>query len=424
MVPILSRTKVFVAAIWGAVFLLAAVLVAVAPRVLAPVPALTPLPTLPPPGQQVAPVGAGPSPTGAAAPQGGVTPTPLPSPTPVPAIAGLAAPAANLDPLTGLTVSDANVLNRRPIAVKVVHYPRSVRPNQAGLTLADVVYEYYIEDGITRFIAVFYGQQAERVGPVRSGRYFDEHVARMYQSFLVYASADTRVNDYLLNTDLRPRIIIPAPANCPPLCRDTNIPGFNNVFLNTYLVADWAARNGVDNGRPNLRPTVFGPALSLGAQQAQKVFVWYSGYSYHFWEYRPDMERYLRYSDMVDAVGEQTPMYEIQRDALTGLPVMADNLVVLFVPHGFNNDFDRDDQLYRIDLMDSGRAVLFREGQAYEALWRRTAIDQPIQLTDPAYNPLPLKPGNTFYVVIPDESTLVRSASDWYFHAIIPGFGD
>ncbi len=418
---VLSRTKVIVSVIWGLILLLTAVLLVAAPRVLKPVPALTPLPTLPPPQDEPLPLGAAPSPTADLAPPGGAvipataTPTPgPPTPTPRP---------ANLNPLTGLTVSDANVLNRRPIAVKVVHYPRSVRPHQAGLTLADVVYEYYIEDGITRFIAVFYGNQAERVGPVRSGRYFDEHVARMYQSFLVYASADTRVNDYLLHTDLRPRIIIPAPANCPPLCRDTTIPGFNNVFLNTYLVADWAAQHGTDNAPPDLEMGVFGPAPTFNALNAQKIYVWYSGYSYHFWEYRPDMGRYLRYSDIVDAVGDQSPMYEIQRDDLTGLPVMADNLVVLFVPHGFNNDFDRDDQLYRIDLMDSGRAVLFREGRAYEAIWRRTAIDQPIRLTDPAYNPIPLKPGNTFYIVIPTESTVVRSASDWYFHAIIPGFG-
>ncbi len=421
MVFLLSRARFILGIIWLAVAVLAALLLWQAPRVLSAPPMLTPLPTFPPALPTAGPAETAPMPALTATAVSRPTATPLATPTSAPASVP---PAAYLNPLTGLPVSDVNLLYRRPIAVKVVHYPRSVRPHQAGLTLADVVYEYYIEDGITRFIAVFYGQQAERVGPVRSGRYFDEHIARMYQAFLVYASADTRVNDYLLHTDLRPRIIIPAPANCPPLCRDKQIAGFNNVFLNTYLVADWAARQGVENTRPDFSPGVFGPAPLVGGQEAGKVYVWYSGYSYHFWEYRPEMGRYLRYSDLVDAVGEQSPRYEIQRDDLTGLPVMADNLVILFVPHGFNNNFDRDDQLYRIDLMDAGRAILFREGKAYEARWQRTAIDQPIRLTDLAYNPLPLKAGNTFFVVLPTESTVVPSASGWYFHAVIPGFGD
>ena len=54
-------------------------------------------------------------------------------------------------------------MERRPLAIKVANYPRYIRP-QSGLTLADNVYEYYIEGGLTRFIAVFYGNNSEWVG--------------------------------------------------------------------------------------------------------------------------------------------------------------------------------------------------------------------------------------------------------------------
>ncbi|MEN9564193.1 MAG: hypothetical protein RIR73_2437, partial [Chloroflexota bacterium] len=59
------------------------------------------------------------------------------------------------NPLTGLPVSDPSFLQRRPLAIKIANSPDYVRP-QSGLTLADVVYEYYIEWGDTRFIAIFY----------------------------------------------------------------------------------------------------------------------------------------------------------------------------------------------------------------------------------------------------------------------------
>ncbi len=97
------------------------------------------------------------------------------------------------DPLTGLIPADPSLLDRRPIAIKISNYPRAIRP-QYGLNEADVVYEYYIEWLDTRFIGVFYGDNAKQIGPVRSGRYFDEHITRMYHSYYVFNYADPRVH--------------------------------------------------------------------------------------------------------------------------------------------------------------------------------------------------------------------------------------
>ena len=93
------------------------------------------------------------------------------------------------------------------MAIKVTNFPRSVRP-QYGLTLADHVYEYYLENLITRFIGVFYGNDASRVGPVRSGRFFDEHIVRMYKAIFVFAYADDRVVDPWSESDLRNFLVI------------------------------------------------------------------------------------------------------------------------------------------------------------------------------------------------------------------------
>src|SRR3989344_1632572 len=56
----------------------------------------------------------------------------------------------------------------RPIAVMIENHPEA-RP-QSGLSFADVVYEAVAEGGITRFMGVFYCQDAGIVGPVRSAR--------------------------------------------------------------------------------------------------------------------------------------------------------------------------------------------------------------------------------------------------------------
>ena len=58
----------------------------------------------------------------------------------------------NVNPLTGLVVDDPSRLERRPVMVKVSNFPRTGRPH-AGLSFADIVFEYYIGYGMNRFCA-------------------------------------------------------------------------------------------------------------------------------------------------------------------------------------------------------------------------------------------------------------------------------
>ena len=122
------------------------------------------------------------------------------------------------------------------MAIKVANYPRYIRP-QSGLTLADNIYEYYIEAGLTRFIAVFYGNDSEWVGPVRSGRYFDEHIQRMYQAYLVFKFADPREMNHFLLSDFYDFLVVPTNGSCPPfrLMESRNIEVYNNSYFNTIL---------------------------------------------------------------------------------------------------------------------------------------------------------------------------------------------
>ncbi len=61
-----------------------------------------------------------------------------------------------------------NLQSRKPLMVMIENHV-DARP-QAGLTNADLVYETLVESGITRFMAVFWGKDTEKVGPVRSIR--------------------------------------------------------------------------------------------------------------------------------------------------------------------------------------------------------------------------------------------------------------
>jgi hypothetical protein len=324
--------------------------------------------------------------------------------------------STNTNPLTGLTASKPELLERRPIAVKITQFPRLVRP-QSGLSLADVVYEYYIEDGLTRFIAIFYGNDAEMAGPVRSGRFFDEHIARMYQAFFVFKYADPRVYDYYLESDLKDYVVVPTIASCPPFqFGPTKRDAYNNVFFNTAKFKDCIAkRTEIENDRPTIRSSFFSNLTPRSGLIAQRIYTQYSSYDYNYWQYVPGENRYKRYQEVDDLKEGKNPSYAPLTDDLTGLPVMADNVVVLFVKHRFANKFEEEDEVYHIDMYGSGNAFVFRDGIAVEATWNRVQLDQPILLTSELGAPVYLKPGVTFFQVIGESSSIWQVDTDWHF---------
>jgi hypothetical protein len=328
----------------------------------------------------------------------------------------------SLNPLTGLPPSDPALMDRRPLAIKVANYPRYNRP-QYGLTLADNIYEYYIEAGLTRFIAVFYGNDSEWVGPVRSGRYFDEHIQRMYHAYLVFKFADPRVESYLETTpDVAPFLVVPTIGSCPPfrLKPDRDVEAYNNSYFNTLLWKDCVGKNGLENDRQMIRNGFFSEMMLFSELRGTRMYTYYSADSYNYWLYNSRTKQYIRYQELSDIRNGKPESYDQLIDAATGEAVHAANVVFLMVHHNFSNTFDEEDEVYQIDLVDSGEAYVFRDGMGVPARWIRTNRDQPLLLTTRNGAPIYLRPGITFYEVLGDASYVDQDGGEWHFHHATP----
>lgn len=106
------------------------------------------------------------------------TPSAIPTHTPVPTASVTATPqthlrpkpsgpdmqdfAAGVNPLTGMQVQDASLLNLPAVLVSISNMPPTARP-QAGLSFAPWVYELFIGEGTTRFLSVFYAGLPRRI---------------------------------------------------------------------------------------------------------------------------------------------------------------------------------------------------------------------------------------------------------------------
>lgn len=347
----------------------------------------------------------------AAPPEPTVTTAPtLPAPTAVlvtPEVVTQVGPTnfpPDVNPLTGLRVADPTVLDRRPIAVKVSQFPRRVRP-QSGLSLADLVFEHYAEAGVTRMTGLFLGNNAPKVGSIRSARLIDIVLAESYDALLVTSGSSQGVLNALARTPFYDRVIAEATGydECPPLCREGTEASTNNLFTSTSDLWATADQLGL-NGRQPLDGMAFFEEPPAGGAPAATVHVDFQlDYNVVEWRYDAATGRYARWVDS-DVVGTLVE----HLDAVNGQQLMADNIVVIYANHvttDIPEDFGNGGHCgYEIQVWGSGPAKLFRNGQAYDVTWVRFNQADVIGLIGAANQVIALKPGQTWFELIDFDS--------------------
>jgi len=352
-------------------------------------------------------------------PTAGVTSTP--SPTPLPGPFGPAGYPSNINPLTGLAVSDPNLLIKRPILVKVSNESPHVRP-QAGLQSADNVWEYQMENlAVTRFTAVFYGQSPERAGSVRSARLIDvNQLVDMYGGILVNSGASSnyhypgtppRVLELLRAAKWGDRVIsedyVRASYGSPYLLRVPDMPrpgtaDYHTLFAFPAEIWKLATEKGW-NQKPNLEGFAFNYALPAGGTPTTGVDIEYGSRGFkRSWRYDPASGKWLASLEDRQGAASDTP----DQDYLTGKQLAFDNVVIVYAAHypadfvEFQNE-DGSVQLpsIDIDLTGEGQCVLLRDGQRTDCIWKRVNKEGMLQFFDVNNHVMPFKPGQTWFDV-------------------------
>jgi len=324
---------------------------------------------------------------------------------------------ANIDPLTGLQVANPAILDRRPLAIKISNLPREIRP-QSGLSLADIVFDYYTEAGGTRFIALFYGTDASMTGPIRSARFFDGDIVEGYKAVLAFGGAWVDVLNRLEQSDFANRLVVEDPST--PLFRyDPN--GMNELMVSTSALSSYITQKGVDNGRQNLGGMYFQLQSPTSGQPVSRIYVHYAAETYNRFDYDPTSGKYLRFEDTVDDPNNgETEHYAQLTDKLTGGPVSFDNLVVLYVSNNFyKHSKPGANEVIDIQFEGLGTGYAFRDGLEYPVNWARNTNDV-VSLAVPSGGHYALKPGNTVFEIIGLNSNLKQSPQGWRFTHHMP----
>ncbi len=340
-----------------------------------------------------------------------------PSPTFSPSDAILITPSRTsiypegVNPLTGLDVSSPENLERRPLLIKVANSPRDVRP-QRGLSSADLVFEYYADDGTTCFSALFYGFNAEQVGPISPAHFIDLDFVRMYSASLAFGSATYEVRERINHSEVIDRMVSEYPAGCPPMCR-TDPTDLYSLYANTEDLQAYIEDLGVNQGQLLWGMTFERQAPEWG-ESADVLDIRYSLKTFTQWTYDNDTGMYLRSQETGADQEEVEPLI----DESSGLRVVAANVIVVFVPHEHHL---ADPEKLDIRLIGRGPALVFRDGRSYLVTWERIDLYGGLIFITDAGQSFPLKPGSSWIEIVGSTSRIEKPTDDaWLVRFNIP----
>lgn len=307
---------------------------------------------------------------------------PVPAPAPVQQKVTKPAPKpeAYYSLLTGERVPDKAALTAPVTAIMIENSPLA-RP-QSGLKDAEVVFEAIAEGGITRFLAIYQQAKPQLIGPVRSLRMYYIDWLAPYNASAAHIGGSANALREIRTSGYRD---IDQFFNAGTYWRATDRYAPHNVYtsferldaLNKakgYTESVFTSFARVD-GKPSDQPT------------ASTVNINFSSPAYNTaYAYDKATNRYLR------SIGG-APHLDREAGQISPAVVVALRVNMNLVME--------DGWREQIDTTGSGSAVIFQNGTAQEATWRKEARSTPLILTDQDGKEIPLVRGQTWIAAVP-----------------------
>ncbi|NBS28901.1 MAG: DUF3048 domain-containing protein [Actinobacteria bacterium] len=296
-------------------------------------------------------------------------------------------------PLTGAPLESADEIPNRPaLAVKMPNNPQALP--QTGLNEADVVFEEIINDGITRFAAVFHSQGSDPVGPIRSGRAQDVDIlSNLNSPLFAWSGGNPGVTRVINNSTLTSLSYVGGYGNSY-YRRDGRGGAPHNLFSSTDTL--WELAPDEFAIPPQIFPYMLpgevaeGDTASIIEIELDSILA--------RWDYDAASGRYLR-----------SEYGEPHMSELTG-QVSADNVVVLLVEYRQSTIDAKSPEAVTVG---SGQALIFTDGVVRTGVWQRSSNTDTWNLyTDETLSePLGLSEGRTWVELPRNNPENVRYVS-------------
>jgi len=266
-------------------------------------------------------------------------------------------------PLDGVKTDLASSL-RHPLGAIIENHP-DARP-QSGLSKASILYEAMAEGGITRFLAIFGTNEAEKVGPIRSARTYFVDWSRGYSAYLAHVGGNIDALDQIKSESV---LDLDQFRYSAAYYRDktVKVSSEHTVYSATADLRTQAEKNKYTTTN-NFKVFTFkdDPAKEspeyIALPESQKVVVDYSSAQYKVtFDYDKATNSYKR-----------TQAGVAHTDRATGAQLNPKNIVVMTVKK--TNITTRINEAgLKMDTVGTGKAVIFIDGKSITGTWSKTS---------------------------------------------------
>lgn len=286
--------------------------------------------------------------------------------------------------------------NHRVMAVVIDNVAMS-RP-QTGLSKADIVYEFRVEGGITRYLAFYYDEPPAVIGPVRSARHYFLPYIQEHHAFLIHYGGSPRAWNDLVVMGINHLDGID-PNTQSIFFRSTSRKAPYNAYVSTEKARKMAEMNGWGFGNhENSRVLFFSP----GAEIRGEKNVHHLEISFHIstkvlnsvsWDYDDSRGVYLR------SIND-----EPQNDASDGSRIVARNILIQLTSI-WNID---EAPTWRIDMKveGSGKGYILSGGKMAEIRWQKSSLRDKTIYYYPSGAALMLPTGVTWIEMVPETAPI------------------
>lgn len=293
-------------------------------------------------------------------------------------------------PLTGEILDE--MFTGRPCAV-VINNVEVAMP-QAGISGADLFYEFETEAGITRCLAIFTNLEGvEAVGPVRSARTYFNNIATSFDAPLFHCGGSPMAKSAQYDATgavIENWVHVDQMANGAYFYRDQARFSSGYAWEHVlYTTGEDIEQCLVDKGLNTVNEAgtdygfLFSEQPENGGTEASKVIVSFLGGKETEFTYNPETKLYD-----ADQYGEDWI------DANNNASLTFRNVLALYAPQTKISD-GRDTRSF-YDLLGSGNGYLACDGQLIRILWHREDLYGPFSYTLEDGTPLTLGVGKTY----------------------------
>ncbi len=232
------------------------------------------------------------------------------------------------------------------ICVVINNYP-SARPS-SGLQQADIVYEFLVEGGITRYLAVYKRKHLENfdIGPVRSLRPYFAVQSLEYGGIVAHSGYSARTAQMIAGLGL-----FQIGDDGRNFWRDRTRKAPDNL----YTSMDNLYRACLNRIQPVQQTYELDPALRPGYTEGKSINIDYAQNNRVSYLYDEKEEVYYRFIN-------DKP----HTDRETGLQYYAERVIIREAAH---RNIPGPELLVDIDLEGAGKGVLYEKGLQYQITW-------------------------------------------------------